>query len=285
MVRDFYDPFHKGVSHTMETAERAVGERVLGVNEEGKPVIARMGRYGPMAQIGAQHDEEKPKFARLKSGQSIETISLQDALDLFKLPLTLGEYEGLEVSVNIGRFGPYVKWGEAFISIPKGEEPLDTDLNRAIEIIAAKQIEDAPIGHYDGKPITKGKGRFGPFIKWNDLFINIPRAYNFDFLTQTDCDALIVKKMEKEANRFIQQWPEEKIALENGRWGPFIRFGKKMLKLVGQGANGKYTPDELAVMDLEEVKKMILIQEPKAFDKKAAAKKTAVKKKAAPKKK
>jgi len=176
MVGDFYEPFHSGVEHTLETASRAVGERELG-NSEGKPVIARMGKYGPMVQIGAASDEEKPRFARLKYGQSIETISLDEALELFKLPLNLGEHEGLEVLVNIGRFGPYVKWGEQFISIPKGEEPTDVDLQRAIEIIEAKQIEDAPIGYYDEKPITKGKGRFGPFIKWNNLFINVPRAY------------------------------------------------------------------------------------------------------------
>ena len=122
---------------------------------------------------------------------------------------------------------------------PKVKIYLDVDLNRAVEIINAKQKEDAPIGFYDEKPITKGKGRFGPFIKWNDLFINIPRAYNFDTLTQQDCDELIEKKIEKEANRFIQQWPEEKIAIENGRWGPFIRFGKKMLKLTGGGEDRK----------------------------------------------
>jgi len=285
MVENFYTPFHTGVSHTLETAERAVGERILGVTEEGKPMIARMGRYGPMVQIGAQTDEEKPRFAKLKASQSIETITFEEAVDLFKLPLTLGEHEGMEVSVNIGRFGPYVKWGEQFVSIPKGEEPTEVDIARAIEIIHAKQVEDAPIGFYDEKPITKGKGRFGPFIKWNDLFINIPRAYNFDILTQQDCNELIEKKIEKESNRFIQQWPDEKIALENGRWGAFIRFGKKMLKLTGQGANGKYTPEELAVIDLETIKKMILQQEPKAFDKKAPAKKKAAVKKAAPKKK
>ena len=285
MVENFYTPFHTGVSHTLETAERAVGERMLGVTEEGKPMIARMGRYGPMVQIGAQTDEEKPRFAKLKASQSIETITFEEAVDLFKLPLTLGEHEGMEVSVNIGRFGPYVKWGEQFVSIPKGEEPTEVDIARAIEIIHAKQVEDAPIGFYDEKPITKGKGRFGPFIKWNDLFINIPRAYNFDILTQQDCNELIEKKIEKESNRFIQQWPDEKIALENGRWGAFIRFGKKMLKLTGQGANGKYTPEELAVIDLETIKKMILQQEPKAFDKKAPAKKKAAVKKAAPKKK
>jgi DNA topoisomerase-1 len=291
MVSEFYIPFHSGVEHTLETAERAVGERVLGVSEDGKPITARMGRYGPMVQIGAQTDEEKPKFAKLKASQSIETITMEEAKELFKLPLTLGEHEGQEVSVNIGRFGPYVKWGEQFVSLPKGEEPTEVDLARAIAIINAKQVEDAPIGFYDEKPITKGKGRFGPFIKWNDLFINIPRAYNFDLLTQKDCNELIEKKIEKEATRFIRQWPEEKIAIENGRWGAFIRFGKKMLKLTA-GPNGKYTPEELATIELEEVKKMIVTQDPKAFDKKTkgtpkkkAATKKAPAKKAPPKKK
>jgi len=284
MVESFYTPFHIGVEHTLETAERAVGERVLGVTEDGKPLIARMGRYGPMVQIGSQTDEEKPRFAKLKASQSIETINLDEALDLFKLPLMLGEHEGMELSVNIGRFGPYVKWGEQFISLPKGEEPTDVDLNRAIEVIHAKQIEDAPIGFYDEKPITKGKGRFGPFIKWNELFINIPKAYNFDNLSQQDCNELIEKKIEKEANRYIQQWANEKISIENGRWGPFIKFGKKMYKIIGKGANGKYTADELAVLDLEAIKKMIVEQDPKAFDKKTAAKKKAAPKKAVTKK-
>ena len=273
MVEDFYNPFHTGVAHTLETAVRAVGERVLGNAEDGKPITARMGRYGPMVQIGSQGDEEKPRFAKLKAGQSIETITLEEAQELFKLPLSLGEHDNLEVSVNIGRFGPYVKFGEQFVSIPKGEDLWSVTLERAIEIINARQKEDAPIGFYDEKPITKGKGRFGPFIKWNDLFINIPRAYNFDTLTQQDCDELIGKKMEKEANRFIRQWPEEKIAIENGRWGAFIRFGKKMLKLGVNKANAKFTAEELAVIELEEVKKIILTQEPKAFDKKAPVKK------------
>jgi DNA topoisomerase-1 len=156
-------------------------------------------------------------------------------------------------------------------------------MERAIEIIKAKQVEDAPIGYYNEKPITKGKGRFGPFIKWNDLFINVPRAYNFDNLTQKDCNELIEKKIEKEANRYIKQWPEEKIAIENGRWGPFVRFGKKMLKIKAKPGGGKYTPEELAGVDLEEVKKMILQQDPKAFDKKSAKKKAAPKKTAAKK--
>jgi DNA topoisomerase-1 len=279
MVGHFYKPFHESVEHTLENAERAKGERELGTDaESGKPVIARMGRYGPMVQIGNVEDEEKPRFAKLKATQSIETILLEEAMDLFKLPLTLGEYEEKELSVNIGRFGPYIKWGEQFISLPKGEEPTEVDMQRAIEIIKAKQVEDAPIGYYEEKPITKGKGRFGPFIKWNDLFINVPRAYNFDNLTQKDCNDLIEKKIEKEANRYIQQWPSEKIALENGRWGPFVRFEKKMMKITSKSEGGKYTPEEIAQLSVDDVKKMILLQDPKAFDKKTAKKKAAPKK-------
>jgi DNA topoisomerase-1 len=284
MIDDFYNPFKDDVKKTIETAERVKGEREIGYDQQsGKPVIARMGRYGPMVQIGTTEDDEKPRFARLKQNQSIETISLDEALDLFKLPLTLGEYNGQEVSVNVGRFGPYVKYGDDFVSLPKGVDPLVVDMEQAIELINQKQVADAPIGHYDGMPVTKGKGRFGPFIKWNDLYINVPKAYNYEALTQHDINELIEKKVAKEANRFIQQWPEEKISIENGRWGPFIRFGKKMLKLGRKANNEKYTDDEVKNLPLEEVKKMIEAQVPGAFAKKTSAKKTAAKK-AAPKK-
>jgi DNA topoisomerase-1 len=276
MLDDFYSPFKKDVDNTIENAERIKGERELGIDPvSGKPVTARMGRYGPMVQIGRTEDEEKPKFARLKQTQSIETIQLNEALDLFKLPLTLGEYEGQEVSVNVGRFGPYVKFGEQFISIPKGEDPLNVDLDRAVALIREKQVVDAPIAQFQGKPVTKGKGRFGPFIKWENLYVNIPRAYNFDQLSQKDVDELLSKKLEKEANRYIQNWSSEKVSIENGRWGPFIRFGKKMLKLGRKKDGEKYTAEELSALDLDTVKGMIETQVPGAFSKKAAAKKAA----------
>jgi DNA topoisomerase-1 len=279
MLSEFYKPFHQLVETTMETADRASGERELGIDPvSGKRVIARIGRFGPMIQIGNVEDEEKPRFATLRTTQSIETITYEEAMELFKLPLSLGEFEGLEVSVNIGRFGPYVKHGEQFISLPKGEEPLGVSLDRAIEVIQAKQVEDAAIAHFDGKPVTKGKGRFGPFIKWNDMFINIPRAYNFDTITEAECTELILKKIDKEANRFIQQFPEEKISIENGRWGPFVRFQKKMLKLMPKPEGGKYTAEEAALLTLDEIKKMVEAQVPNAFTKKATAKKAAVKK-------
>jgi len=287
MIDEFYKPFHTNIEHTLENAERAKGERELGVDAAtGKKVIARMGRFGPMVQIGSPDDEEKPRFAKLKATQSIETITFDEAMELFSLPRTIGEYEGQELAVNVGRFGPYIKFGEQFISIPKGEDIDAVDLNRAIELINEKQKADAPVGYYDEKPVTKGKGRFGPFIKWNDIYINVPRAYNFDALTDNDIKELIEKKLDKEANRYIRQWPEEKISIENGRWGAFIRFNKKMLKL-GRKADGtKYAPEELETIELDDVKRMITEQVPDAFTKKtkATAKKSASPKKAVAKK-
>lgn len=284
MINDFYSPFKKDVDKTIETAERIKGERELGTDpESGKPVVARMGRYGPMVQIGGVDDEEKPRFAKLQTGQSIETITYEEAMELFKLQGTLGQYEGKDISVNVGRFGPYVKWGEEFISIPRGEDLGAVDEARAIELIEEKKRADAPIAMYDGKPVTKGKGRFGPFIKWEGMFINVPRRYDFDHLKQGEIDELIEAKVKKEENRYIQRWPDDKIAIENGRWGPFIRFGKKMLKLDRKADESKYTPEEAGNISLEDIKKMIEAQVPGAFSKKTPAKKTAAKKTAAKK--
>lgn len=286
MLKEFYNPFHKTVENTIDNSERASGERQLGIDPVSrKPVFVRIGRFGPLAQIGesgGEESDEKPRFASLRREQSIETITLEEALDLFKLPMDLGKYKEKDVIVGVGRFGPYVKYGEQYISIPRTEDPTKVDMDRAIQLIKEKEIADAPIAYYKGQGVTKGKGRFGPFIKMGDLYVNVPRAYNFDTLSQGEIEELISKKLEKEANRFIQKWEDEKIAIENGRWGPFIRLGKDMLKL-GKKENGdKYAPEELATLSLEEVKKMIIDQKPNAFDKKGAKKSTA-KKTAAPK--
>lgn len=284
MIDGFYNPFKTDVEKTIENAERIKGEKELGTEPgTGKPVFARMGRFGPMVQIGGADEDDTPRFASLQKGQSIETITLEEALELFKLPVTLGDYEGKEVSVNAGRFGPYIKWGESFVSLPKGQDPLTVDLTKAIKLIEEKQKAEAPIGNYEGKPVTKGKGRFGPFIKWNEMFINVPKRYNFDNLSQAEIEELILAKIDKEANRYIQQWPDEKISIENGRWGPYIRFGKKMVKMGRKESGEKYTAEELSGIALDEVKKMIEIELPDAFKK--PAKKAAAKKKAPAKKK
>jgi DNA topoisomerase-1 len=284
MIDGFYNPFKTDVEKTIENAERIKGEKELGAEPgTGKPVFARMGRFGPMVQIGGADEDDTPRFASLQKGQSIETITLEEALELFKLPVTLGDYEDKEVSVNAGRFGPYIKWGDSFVSLPKGQDPLTVDLTKAIKLIEEKQKAEAPIGNYEGKPVTKGKGRFGPFIKWNEMFINVPKRYDFDHLSQTEIEELILAKIDKEANRYIQQWSDEKISIENGRWGPYIRFGKKMVKMGRKDSGEKYTAEELTGIALDEVKKMIEVELPDAFKK--PAKKAAAKKKAPAKKK
>ncbi|MGB3006724.1 MAG: type I DNA topoisomerase [Chitinophagaceae bacterium] len=298
VIDDFYTPFKKDVEETIETAERIKGEKVLGVDaESGKPVVARMGRYGAMIQIGIADDTEKPRFAKIPTGQSIETITFEEAMNLFGAQGTMGQYEEKDILVNVGRFGPYVKWGDDFISLPKGTDLSTVDLETAIKHIKQKQIADAPVGEYDNKPITKGTGRFGPYIKWNGMFINVPRRYNFAKLSQAEMDELIDAKVKKEENRFILNWPEDKISVENARWGPVLKFGKKIIRIPRKGDDTKYTAEEAALFTLEEVKKFIEKEVPGAFTKKAkktstkkapakktAVKKVAVKKKAAKKK-
>lgn len=281
MMTDFYSKFHPRIEDVEENADRATGDRLLGIDPKtGKNVHARIGRFGAMIQIGETEDEEKPVFASLMAGQNIATITLEEALELFKLPFDLSEVDGQPVSVGVGRFGPYVKWGETYISIPKGEDPLSVDQKRAEEIINEKKIADAPIATYEGEPVTKGSGRFGPFIKYKDIFVNVPKRYDFENLSQSDINELIDAKLEKEANRYIQQWEKEKISIENGRWGPFVKFGKAMFKIPKKADDTKYEAEELKEISLDEVKKWITDQDPKAFaeKKKPAAKKTAAKK-------
>jgi DNA topoisomerase I, bacterial len=281
MLEEFYGPFKKDVDKTIETAERVKGERLLGTDpESGKPVVARMARYGPIIQIGGADEEEKPRFAKVPAGQSIETITFEEALTLFKLQDSMGSYEGKELSVNVGRFGPYVKWGDDFVSIPRGTDLKTVDAEKAISYIKAKQEADAPVGEYDDKPITKGTGRFGPFIKWDGLFINVPRRYDFQNLSQAEMNELIEAKIAKEGNRYIQRWDDEKISVENARWGPVIKFGKKIISLPRKADGNRPTAEDAAALTLEQVKKIIEDQFPDAFAKKTRppAKKTSARK-------
>jgi DNA topoisomerase-1 len=282
MLKDFYFPFHELVQKTMQEADRASGERELGTDpESGRTVIVRISRFGkPIVQIGKRDElaeDESPKFANLKPGQSLESIELDEALKLFELPKTLGQYEDHEVSVHSGRFGPYIKYKELFVSLPRGLDPMSVVLETAIILIKEKLEADAPFIMYQGKPVTKGKGRFGPFLKWGDLYINVPVRFPLDTITEAQTIELIEAKVAKELTKYIQQWPEEKILIENGRWGPFIRFGKKMVKIGKKPDGSKYTNEDAATITLDEVKKMIEVEIPDAFAKKAAAKKPAAK--------
>jgi DNA topoisomerase-1 len=220
MMKSFYKDFHPNVVEVEENADRASGERILGTDPKtGRQVAARLGRFGPMVQIGTVDEEEKPLFASLLPDQSINTITFEEAMELFQLPRKLGEYKGEEIEANVGRYGPYVRFGKKFISLAQGESAFDVDLERAIELIKEKEKADAPIASYEGMEVTKGKGRFGPFIKWNGIFINVNKKYDFDNLSQSDVEELIEDKKKKEAEKLVQEWPEEKIRIEKARWG------------------------------------------------------------------
>lgn len=281
MLSTFYGKFHTNIEDVEEYAERASGERILGTDPKtGKVVLVRIGRYGPMAQIGSSEDDSQI-YASLMAHQNINTITLEEALDLFKIPFDLSEVEGKPVSVGVGRFGPYVKWGETYISIPKGEDPLSINQKRAEQLIAEKQKADAPVAEYNGVPVTKGVGRFGPYLKYQSLYINVPKKYDFENLSLQDISDLIEAKLEKEANRYIKQWKEEGISIENGRWGPFIKYNKQNFKIPKNKSDEKYTAEELKEIGLEEVKNWIKAQDENAF----ANKKTVTKRKTTAKKK
>ncbi|NND88366.1 MAG: DNA topoisomerase I, partial [Flavobacteriaceae bacterium] len=279
MMKEFYEKFHPNVENVQENAERESGERILGEDpESGRPVLVRLGKFGPMAQIGAPDDEEK-KFASLRPDQQLHLVTFEEVMDLFKLPKTLGVYDAEEVEVNNGRYGPYVRFGKTFISLPKGMDPLDVDMKIAKELIEAKKEADAPIYEYEDLPVQKGKGRFGPFIKWNDMFINVNKKYDFENLSDEDIVELIEAKKQKEIDKLIHDWSDEGIRLEKARWGRFnLIKGKTKIELP------KTTKAEK--MTLDQAKEII---EKKAPKKKAAkkkpAKKKATKKKSTAKKK
>ena len=222
ILKDFYQPFHSTVIDVKENATRETGERMLGEDPKtGRIVSVRLGKFGPMAQIGKVDDEEKPIFAGLLPDQKINKITLEETLNLFKLPCYLGDFEDMKVESNAGRFGPYIKHDDKFVSLPKGLSPFEVSLEKAIELIEEKRKIDAPIAKYEGYDVSKGKGRFGPFIKWNGLFINVNKSYDFDNLSQEDCEALIEMKKKKEAEKLIKSWDDEGIRLEKARWGRF----------------------------------------------------------------
>lgn len=289
MLWDFYMPFHASIEEALGTEGRFAGERILGKDEKtGRTVLVRMSRFGPVAQIGSTEEvweDEKPRYANLGPGMNIDDITLEDALGLFSFPKDIGEYEWKLLVIGQWRFGPYVKWGDAFVSIPRSEDPHGVDRERAIELIEEKKVGDAPVWYYDGEPYTKGKWRFGPFLKWKSLYVNVPKNIDFDNITEEEAQRLIAAKVDKEANRYIHNWPEMKISVENGRYGPYIKFGKENVYLKRGGK--KITElAEIQSLTLDDIKEMISEQIPDAFkEKKKAAPKKAAAKKAPTKKK
>ncbi len=190
MLSNFYGPFHSEVQNTLDNADRATHERELGVDPvTGKPISVRVGRFGPLVQIGTADDEEKPVFASLRKGQMIETITLEEALELFKLPKKVGEFEGKEMTVAIGRFGPYIRHNSSFYSLPKGLDPLDVEQDQAIQIIEEKRQKDKDkiIKIFDENPEAKiENGRWGPFVRFGKQNLKIPKGVEVEKITYAD---------------------------------------------------------------------------------------------------
>jgi DNA topoisomerase-1 len=220
MIARFYKPFHETIGIVSETAERATGARELGVDPvSGKKIYSRIGRFGPMIQIGEVEDEEKPRFASLRKDQSIQTITFQEALDLFKLPRTLGERDGEVCTVGIGRFGPYVRLGATYASLTPEDDPLEIELARAVELIDLKKIANATrdLGEHLGEMIVQGRGRFGPFVKHGKLYANIPKAEDPATVTFERAVELVEAKKAGARQNVLKEFEGSVIQILDGR--------------------------------------------------------------------
>ena len=267
MMKRFYNSFHPQVEEVRQNASRESGERILGTDpKSGRQVSVRLGKFGPMAQIGTPDEEEKQIFASVPPNLQLSSITFEQALDLFKLPKDLGVYNGEDVLVNNGRFGPYVRHGKKFISLPKGVDPLAVKIEDAILIIDEKAKADAPIFEYDGLPVQKGKGRFGPFIKWNNMFINVNKKYDWDNLSFQDVEILIKDKIQKEIDKIVHDWPNEGIRVEKARWGRHNIIKGKIKVELAKSVDAQN-------LTIEDVKAIIDRQKPKKTPRKSSRKK------------
>jgi DNA topoisomerase I len=209
MIKEFYGTFHDKVQETLEKSKKQSGERLLGNDPEtGKNVYAKIGRYGPLVQIGEAKDEEKPRFAGMKKGQSIETITLQEALDLFNLPRTVGSYEGAEIIAAIGRFGPYIRHSNAFYSLAKTDDPMTVDLERAIELIETKRQKEKEktIRTFpEDATVLVLKGRFGAYISRKGENFRIPKGTDPKALSYSEILKIIESSGKKKNNKKKKQ--------------------------------------------------------------------------------
>jgi DNA topoisomerase-1 len=204
MLKSFYNSFHPKVEETLETSERKKGERYLGEDpKSGKPVLVRIGRYGPMAQIGESEDEEKPKFASLMKGQHLETITLEEALDLFRLPREVGTFEDEIVTANIGRYGPYVRHKNKFVSLKSGDDPYTIEIDRAIELIKEKREAEKKkvIKVFEEEGIRVLNGRYGPYITDGTKNYRIPKKKEAEKLSLEECREIMEASKNKKSRK------------------------------------------------------------------------------------
>lgn len=235
MIDQFYQSFHASIENAISHSSKASGERLLGQDPKSlSNVYAKLGKYGPMVQIGENYEDKKPRYARMKSTQFIDTITLEEALDLFKLPRTLGEFEGNEVSIGMGKFGPYIKYGKSYVSFPKDEEPTEIELDRSIELIKEKIQQDkdrAPrlLGAYNNSEIYVAIGKFGPYIKYNDQNMTLEKGMNPGTMTLDDAINLIENIKTKNVIASFKE--SEQVKVVNGRYGAYITNGTDNFKI------------------------------------------------------
>ncbi len=253
IINKFYEPFSLVIEDVQKNAKRETGERILGTDpKSGRQLSVKLGKYGPIAQIGKVDDEEKPLFASLLPEQQISTISVEDALKLFDLPVYVGDYENEKVEANIGRYGPYIRHNKIFIPIPEGFNPFTITLDKSIELIEAKKAAQKPLITYKSHDVTKGRGRFGPYLKWNNTFINVNSKYDFDSLTEQDCIELIEEKIKKDKEKILVNWESDQITIEKGRWGKiYIIKGKKRVPL-----SKNVDPLKISINDAKDILKI-----------------------------
>ena len=235
MMSRFYGDFHQQVDTAINYSTKASGERLLGYDPKtNEKVFAKLGKYGPMVQIGEGYADSKPRYARLQADQFIDTITLEEALDLFRLPRILGEWNGKEVSVGVGRFGPYVRYDGTFESIPKTDDPYSITLERCIELMEGKMKKNAErtphlIGHFDGKEILAAAGRYGPYIKYDGKNYTLDKNMSLDDLTEEQAVEII---QNKETRNVLVAYPEDaNLKVMNGRYGPYITNGTDNFKI------------------------------------------------------
>ncbi len=253
IINKFYEPFSIVIEDVQKNAKRETGERILGTDpKSGRQLSVKLGKYGPIAQIGKVDDEEKPLFASLLPEQQISTISVEDALKLFDLPVYVGDYENEKVEANIGRFGPYIRYNKIFIPIPEGFNPFTITLDKSIELIEAKKAAQKPLLTYKSHDVTKGRGRFGPYLKWNNTFINVNSKYDFDSLTEQDCIELIEEKIKKDKEKILVNWESDQITIEKGRWGKiYVIKGKKRVPI-----SKNVDPLKISINDAKDILKI-----------------------------
>lgn len=284
MIDNFYKPFHQTIEATMGAERSSTSTaRELGVDPKtGKKVTVRKGRYGFFAQIGEASDTDKPTFATLKKDQLIDSITLDEALDLFKLPREVGFFEDKPMTVGIGRLGPYVKHDDKFVSLAPEDDPLTIDEARAIQLIQEKRAAEAgeAIGTFEGEPITSGKGKFGPYVKHQGKFYSLPKGVFLNNLTLEKAIEVIQAKRHLEANKFLKEFPENpQVKVVNGQYGPYITIGKRNIKIPKDRDPQSLTLQDCLALGGETAPAETVKEAPAKVAAKPAAKKPAAKKK------